>query len=257
VPEPAAVERAELHELDADFTKTVNDDRTVKVQFNPETLKVTYANQIVQNNGAGDQRGSSTRQFVGAGTTKLSLQLWFDVTAYPDGTAPVDDVRKLTARVAYFITPRKIDGGGGRSGGSAGSGEAQAPKFAPPAVRFVWGSFQFDGLVEGMEESLEFWSSDGRPLRASVSLAMSQQQITFAFSNRARAGSGEGFAPPLSGTTPMTQASAGATLPGMASSAGAGASWQSIASANGIEDPLRLQPGQLVDLSARGGGGVS
>ena len=93
MPEPVAVERAELHELDADFSTTINEDRTVRVQFNPETLKVSYANQIVQNNGAGDQRGSQTRQFVGAGTTKLSLQLWFDVTAYPDGTAAVEQVR--------------------------------------------------------------------------------------------------------------------------------------------------------------------
>lgn len=261
MPEPTAIERAELHELDADFSRTVNDDRTVKVQFNPETLKVTYANQIVQNNGAGDQRGSQTRQFVGAGTTKLALQLWFDVTAYPEGTAPADDVRKLTARVAYFITPRKLpagsggsgSGGGAGGGGAGGSGSDSTPRYAPPAVRFVWGSFQFDGLVEQMEENLEFWSSDGRPLRASVSLAMSQQQITFAFADRgARGGGSAGL--PAAGTTPFAQASAGATLPGMAASAGAGASWQSIASANGIEDALRLRPGQLVDLSARSGG---
>jgi len=264
MPEPATIERAELHELDADFSKTINDDRTVKVQFNPETLKVTYANQIVQNNGAGDQRGSQTRQFVGAGTTKLALQLWFDVTSYPDGSAPEDDVRKLTARVAYFITPRKLDSGsGGTGGGSGGSGgqsqgQSQGPRYAPPAVRFIWGSFQFDGLVEGMEESLEFWSPDGRPLRASVSLGLSQQQITFAFSGRGGAGGGGGgLRSPLSGTTPLAQASAGATLPGLASSAGAGGSWQSIASANGIEDPLRIRPGTFIDLSARAPGGLS
>jgi hypothetical protein len=254
VPEPASVERAELRELDADFSKTINDDKTVKVQFNPETLKVTYANQIVQNNGAGDQRGSQTRQFVGAGTTKLSLQLWFDVTSYPEGMAPADDVRKLTAGVAYFITPRKLDSGSG-SGGSAGSGQSQGPRYAPPAVRFMWGSFQFDGLVDQMEESLEFWSADGRPLRASVSLAMSQQQITFAFADRGGVGRG-GFGLPAAGITPLAQATVGATLPGLAANAGAGASWQSIASANGIEDPLRIQAGTFIDLSARASGGL-
>ena len=42
VPEPHRLERAELRELDADFAQDrCNDDRTVKVQFNPETLKVT------------------------------------------------------------------------------------------------------------------------------------------------------------------------------------------------------------------------
>ena len=53
-----------------------------KVQFNPETLKVTFANQIAaRRRGAATRRGTPARQFVGAGTTKLALQLWFDVTA--------------------------------------------------------------------------------------------------------------------------------------------------------------------------------
>jgi len=255
MPEPTAIERAEMRELDPDFTDTVNKDKWVKVQFNPETLKVTYANQIVQNSGAGDQRGTQGRQFVGAGTTKLALQLWFDITLYPDGEAPVDDVRKLTQQVAYYITPRRIDGphGGSSSGGSS---QNQAPQFAPPAVRFVWGSFQFDGLVEQMEETLEFWSSDGRPLRASVSLALSQQKITFAFADRTGSLPGAGRGGFGSGTTPLAQASAGATLPGLAALAGAGDSWQSIAAANGIEDPLRLPTGTFVDLSARASAGI-
>ena len=33
--------------------------------------------------------------------------------------------------------------------------------------------------------------------------------------------------------------------------------WKSIAAANGIEDPLRLSPGQLIDLNASAGAGAS
>ena len=50
-----------------------------KVQFNPETLKVSFSNQIVPpatSGSASDQRGTSTTQFVGKGTTKLSVQLY-------------------------------------------------------------------------------------------------------------------------------------------------------------------------------------
>jgi hypothetical protein len=253
VPEPASLERAELRELDADFQNPVNESQWVKVQFNPETLKVTFANQVVQGSGAGDQRGSQARQFVGAGTTKLALQLWFDVTAHAGGGAPARDVRELTQRVAYYITPRPLEGQG--AGGGAGGGEKE-PQFAPPAVRFLWGTFQFDGIMEQLEENLEFWSADGRPLRASVSLGLSQQKITFAFNKEkaqgASAGPAAGATP---GTRPLAQAPAGSTLPGLASAAGAGPSWQSIAAANGIEDPLRLAPGQLVDLAARVPGG--
>jgi hypothetical protein len=216
----------------------------------------------VQGSGAGDQRGSQARQFVGAGTTKLALQLWFDVTAAPPGGAAVDDVRKLTARVAYFITPRPLDGkSGGQAsaasaadGGGQGSGQQQ-PAFAPPAVRFVWGSFQFDGIMEQLEETLEFWSPDGRPLRASLSLGLSQQKITFAFNAQRASGALLGIAArAMPGTKPLAQASAGTTLPGLAAAGGVGGSWQSIAAANGIEDPLRLGAGQLVDLAARAGG---
>jgi hypothetical protein len=259
VPEPPNLLRAELRELDSKFEHTVNKDRWVTVQFNPETLKVTLANQIVQGSGAGDQRGSQARQFVGAGTTKLSLQVWFDVTAFGEGTSGPRDVRELTQRVAYFIAPNELPPEPPRAGAApAAGGEQQQPqpRFAPPAVRFVWGSFQFDGIMDQLEETLEFWSPDGRPLRASLSLGLSQQKITFAFNQEQAAGALRGPAAGATpGTFPLAQAAAGATLPGMAASAGAGASWQAIASANGIEDPLRLPAGQLVDLAGRGLGG--
>jgi hypothetical protein len=162
MPDSQKLEKAELRELDAEFKNEINTDKKCQVQFNPETLKVSFANQVATPSGAGDQKGTPARQFVGAGTTKLSLQLWFDVTApMPPEQTKEQDVRKLTAKVAYFITPKP-----------------EGDKFVPPAVRFIWGSFQFDGIMESMEESLEFFSSDGRPLRASVTINLTQQKIT-------------------------------------------------------------------------------
>jgi hypothetical protein len=200
------------------------------VQFNPETLKVSFANLEATPSGAGDQQGKPARQFVGAGTTKLSLQLWFDVTApMPPEQKKEQDVRKLTAKVAYFITPKP-----------------EGDKFVPPAVRFIWGSFQFDGIMESMEESLEFFSSDGRPLRASITINLTQQKIT-EFTFRATAGPG---AKPSPGTRPLTPAPQGKSVQNMADSQGKGDNWQDIASANGIENPRLLQPGQLLDLNA-------
>ena len=37
------------------------------MQFNPETLKVSFANQIQTPSGTGDQKGTPARQFVGDG----------------------------------------------------------------------------------------------------------------------------------------------------------------------------------------------
>lgn len=236
--ESQRVAKAQLQELDANFENPINQDRWVTVQFNPENLKVSFANQIATpSGGAGDQRGSAGRQFVGAGTTKLALQIWFDVSALADTTNrddqgnPVDDVRRLTQKVAYFITPT-----------------AQGNQFVPPAVRFIWGSFQFDGLMDSLDESLEFWSSEGKPLRASMSLNMSQQKIQqFVFRDTGSPPGGGGGATP--GTRPLTPAPAGANLPSLADASGAGADWQSIAAANNIENPRLLATGQLIDLN--------
>src|SRR5215211_3777615 len=97
--EAMRLEKAELRQLDAEFTSEINQDKWAKVQFNPESLKVSFANQIQTPSGAGDQRGTPARQFVGAGTTKLTLQLWFDVTApMPAGEQQEQDVRKLTQK---------------------------------------------------------------------------------------------------------------------------------------------------------------
>lgn len=230
---PMRLEKAELRQLDADLRNEINRDKWAKLQFNPESLKLSFANQIQTPPGAGDQSGTPARQFVGAGTTKLSLAVYFDASAPPpQGEGAVDDVRKLTQKVVYFITPEQKD-----------------KQFIPPAVRFVWGSFQFDGMVDSVEETLEFFSNEGKPLRASMNLSLSQQRILVA-----NLGGGAGLPGlgglPSPGTLPLTEAPAGATLQGLAAQAGLGANWQAVASANGIENPRQLETGQFLNLNA-------
>lgn len=238
MPDLMQIAKAELCQLDADFKKKVNDDKATKVQFNPDSLKVVYANQIEKPTGGADQGGSQASQFVGAGSTKLTATLWFDVTQELGelGTKVKDvmDVRKLTERVAYFITPH-LDP------------KSKTEQYLPPAVRFAWGSFQFDGIMEGMEETIELFSAEGRPLRASVSITITQQKITtFAFN---KASQPPGFTKRnggAAGTTPQTQAPGGSNLQTL--SADQNADWQQVAAANGIENPRMLEAGQFVDF---------
>lgn len=243
MPESVQLAKAELQPLDSRLENPIQPDHKVTVQFNPETLKVSFTNQISPS-GTGDQSGTAARQVVATGTTKLSLQLWFDVTAeMPEGAQKEGDVRKLTAKIAYFITPH------------------EETNNLPPGVRFIWGSFQFDGLMESLEESLEFFSNEGIPLRASMTLNLTQQKITdFSFKKDAKPPPGLG---PPAGTRPLAAAPAGSTLQGMADSRGKADNWQAIAAANNIENPRLLQPGQLIDLDAKlpqvpfGAGGFS
>jgi hypothetical protein len=227
----AELAKAELRELSPDGKSEINKDKNCQVQFNPETLKVSFSNQISKPESSGTKKGKPAKQFVGPGTTKLSLQLWFDVTApMPPGQKAEQDVRKLTKKVAYFITPKP--------------GESDEKKI-PPVVRFSWGSFQFDGIMESLEESLEFFSSDGRPLRASVAINLTQQEIT-------EIQVGKTVIPnvPTPGTRPLTPAPAKEPLQKAADRQGKGDNWQDIAAANGIENPRMLQPGQLLDMNA-------
>jgi hypothetical protein len=223
---------ARLYKIDP---KARDDKKKGMVQFNPETLKVSYANQLAgkDDKKTGSQAdGNSGVQYVGSGSTKLSLQLWFDITApMPKGQAAVDDVRRLTQQVTELMKPEKNDKG----------------TYSPHEVCFEWGSFKFNGIIDALEESLEFFSETGVPLRASMSVSMSQQEIlvaTFA-SNAASSGL------PSPGSNALTQATAGNTLQGLAAASGLGQDWQNIASGNGIENPRQLIPGQLIDLAAR------
>jgi hypothetical protein len=235
------MKRAELVELDAQFKNPAPNGRQVEVQFNPESLKVTFANRTQEQESAGDQRGNSTRQVVGAGSTKLALQLWFDVSGPRAGNTA--DVRALTQQVAYFMLPKA----------AAGNGNAQDQP-VPPGVRFQWGTFWFDGLMDSLDETLDYFSPDGKPLRANLNISLSGQiEIVPPGGGGGAEGGGEAAAGPTPGTRPLVQATGGATLQALTDRAGTGGDWQAVAAANGIENPRLLDAGQLLDLRAHAG----
>lgn len=227
-----ALEKAYFVKLDDDF-KTESPGTKVEVQFNPESLKVTFSNQIQKPNGAGDQNGPAALQFVGSGTTKMSAQLWFDASVSSAAT----DVRELTKKVADFMTATLRDAG------------PYAGSFSPKFVKFGWGTFVFQGIMDSFEETVEFFSPDGVPQRASATFSLLQQAITFVI--------GQGRNGTAPGTAPLLSAPQGSSLQAIAAAAGRAGDWQSIAAANGIENPRMLATGQLLDMNANLTGGVA
>lgn len=231
---PAAVELAvarlrEIRLPDADRPEAVavEPEVSVPVQFNPETLKVSYQNTMK----ADEQAAGSAVQFVSKSSTKLSVTLWFDVTVevvLPEGTAPVRDVRELTKRVNHFLVPQK-------------AGDQQRP----PAVRFEWGSFRFDGIVDSMDETLEFFSADGRPLRAQVSLSLSSPSIQFEFADTASADA-------TPGTEPSRPVRPGESVQQtVARTGGRPSDWRAVAAANGVDNPRFPSPGTRLQEAPR------
>jgi hypothetical protein len=227
MPQPQTLAKAQLIEVIMDSTGTVTGTgKTVPVQFNPQTLKLNYANQW----GSGDQAQGSSTQFVGTSTTKLSLELWFDVTLpVPDGMPdPGGDVRKMTQLVTYFMTVQNPTG-------------PQNTR-VPPSMKFQWGSFLFNGTMDTMDETIDLFSPDGLPLRSNVSISITKHDLLFEF---AQAG---GPQSPAVGTSPLATANAGDSLSQMAAKAGV-SNWQGVALANGIANPRLLQAGTMINLS--------
>jgi hypothetical protein len=221
VPEPASPEKATLQEIvlpDGSGKQASPVGDPITVDFNPETLRVTYTNTIEGK----DQRGGPALQYVAKSSTKLAVELWFDVTT--DSSA--NDVRDRTKKVNALMTPKEKK-------------EGKETKFVPPGVRFHWGSFLFDGVMESMDETLELFSVQGRPLRSRVSLSLTSQAIQFQF--------GTPGAQQTPGTEPRTQLRQGESLQQALGRSGRVEDWQAVAAANGIESPRLPQAGLFID----------
>jgi len=224
--QPEKVTKALLQEITWNNDGSVVEKKTlIPVQFNPETLKVAFSNQIVGK----DQNGGAAIQFAGKGSTKLSFDLWFDVTA-PDSVGKEDDVRKLTQKIVKFMKPEEKK-------------KKKKTQFIPPGVRFLWGTFLFEGVMESVSETLEFFSAQGKPLRASVSVSLSKQDTEIKINPNA---SNHGTLNP--GREPQEPVRQGDSVQSIAARAGRTEEWQQIAVANNIENPRNLSAGTLLNI---------
>lgn len=240
---------------------------TMEVQFNPASLKVSYSNQV-QTNG---NSNSSAIQYVGKGDSKLAVELIFDVSGA--GASNGQDVRQMTKEIAFFMKTEAA-GSVGQPAGSTGStpagstpttpaastaassppasppggnGGQEQQRYSVPGLRFHWGTFIFDGILVSMDETLELWSEDGRPLRATVTLNVSQPGIHAPDLTNAQATpSPQGAS--QAGVTPLTPSPQGTTLQALVANASAKTDWKAVATLNGIENPRQLTPGTLLNL---------
>ena len=226
MPVPEKIDKAYLQVISWDENGVVQDtgqaEDKVEVQFNPETLKMTYSNQISGDNN----NGGSAIQFSSQGTTKLAFDLWFDVSAPDSNQQASDDVGKLTDRVLRFMKTSESTGEEGTS-------------YTPPGCRFQWGTFLFEGVMDSVTENLEFFSDKGKPLRASMSVSMTKQTVELRFPNQNAAAANQQAA----GTQSQQQAQAGDSVQNMSAREGQAEGWQNRALSQGIEDPMRIAEG--------------
>jgi hypothetical protein len=125
------------------------------VQFNPASLQLQVSNELK------DTANNERKQYVAKSNAKLTMELLFDTTL--DG----QDVTATTRRIQAFISPELPRGNEARQ------------RLPPPLVMFEWGRVKFKGIAESYKETIDFFSSNGVPLRSTVNLTLSRQDQVF------------------------------------------------------------------------------
>jgi Contractile injection system tube protein len=115
-------------------------------QFNPSTLRTTYTNQF------GDDPPSSHARVTQA---KLDVELIFDNT--DSGASVYGQLNALEALAR-----------------SSASKDKDKPDGKVVIVELWWAIKIFEGVVESLTQTIEYWSQDGVPLRATVQISLKE-----------------------------------------------------------------------------------
>ncbi|MGE3622151.1 MAG: LysM peptidoglycan-binding domain-containing protein [Acidimicrobiia bacterium] len=218
----------------------------VQFDFNPSEIKFTRTAKVRQrgssSSSTGSPAGSTGSIFHGSAQSKIMLT---------NVVLTGGDTKARCDTLLSWMSP-----GGGLVGQVAGAAMSAATGGAInlasklPTLTFQWGppmaAFMYEVVVEGATVVYERFSSDGTPERAKVTLTLVEQPSLL------------GSIPtnPTSGGLPGRAShtiSEGETLPGIATARyGRPGYWRAIASVNGIDDPFRIRPGQVVYLPGPG-----
>jgi hypothetical protein len=208
----------------------------IPVQFNPNSLRITYSNTMAAERSTGTAP-SPAPQYIDKSESSLSVQLFFDTSIAGELVANSSnagaennssgahtarnhqansDVRLLTKKIAdAFMNPELAPDSNGHK--------------VPKRCQFEWGSFIFKGMVSSYNETLDFFSPEGIPLRATVALTLKEDAYQFLRDENIQAS--QRNIPTFSSANASTSAAQAATANGKNPK-----NWRDIALFNGIED---------------------
>lgn len=207
----------------------------IPLDFNPETLTLKVSSGEQRDQG---RRGRQQVQNVGASKATLSFECIFDSTRPRDldgGTADAAgggagggeemlDVRTRTKPIADLLQVQ-------------GDGRDQAPR----RVQFRWGTLLFNGIISSHQETFDYFSPSGVPLRSKVQLTLTEQEFRYEVSADDAARRRAAVDQANAGARALADAAGAASLLG----GGLGAGFSA-----GFEAGLGLEVGLDLDLSA-------
>ena len=216
--------------------KGAEEAKCLKVHFNPTSLKISLSNQFGED--PPEQHAKPT-------TTKLDVELIFDTTETGADVRTDTDKLRLLATAMGTAKPAK-PAAKPKSGGAK-----DEANFSLPMTAFHWGTTQYLGVIESLTETLDYWSSDGVPLRSAIQLSMkgsAKEALTHEF-NQAKGYEGEQAIPELKDVVPAVIPPDGKGVTGAAAKGGDSNAGRMLAANNGLEN-MRLPLGGFVGAAA-------
>jgi nucleoid-associated protein YgaU len=213
----------------------------VKFDLNPEQILVTRQSSSTSRPNAsangGTPAGASASIFKKSAPPVITLNR---VTFFGD------EVKSRCDQLMTWMSP-----GGGLLGALAGAAISAATGGAlnlasrPPTVIFQWGppsAFLYSGIINSVNVTYNRFAKDGSPLRAEVTIRLQEQPSLLGLlaTNPTAAG--------LPGRKAHTVTSGDSLARIATAQYGAPGRWRQIAETNGIDDPLRVRPGDRIYL---------
>ncbi len=148
--------------------KNLDEEKAILLDFNPESLAIQVKSGQEADRG---RRGRQQTQHVAKSTATLSFDALFDTTR-PNPSRRQDqginddpeklDVQHKTLAIANLLQ-------------NEGEGENAAPR----RVRFHWGTVIFDGKIDSFNETLDYFSPEGVPLRSKIKISITEQDFRY------------------------------------------------------------------------------
>jgi hypothetical protein len=191
------------------------DDPIVPLCFNPTEYQIQKDNTFAEVPIPGLE--SPPIQFVRGGCEKLSAELILDTSD------TLEDVReRYTNKLRDLM-------------------RINAELHAPPIVSLVWNGDVFKGVVEGLTITHILFTSDGVPIRARLNLTLKEYRpVEIQIKDSPKS------SPNVEKSHVVRRGDSLASVAALAYNDPT--RWRAIARHNAIQDPRRLEPGQVLNL---------
>jgi LysM repeat protein len=199
--------------------------QTVECMFRPK--EYTLTKQINWQMKEVKGKDMPQLEFSGGGSSTLTMELFFDT--YESGK----DVRKEYTNKIWELTA--ID---------SKLTDKINKKGRPPQVQFEWGPMiSFKAVITNITQKFTMFKSDGTPVRATLNVTFKEAEKPGKYP----------FQNPTTGGTPGYKVriiKEGESLDWIAQEEyGDPALWRFIAETNNLEDPMKLNPGQMLSIA--------